>query len=484
MVILLTIAGFAFVLEAEAADVSIKTVYFDDGSGLKRVSETSLSNIVDVTVFTNSRADKVTVNGKEADEAGGGWDVYGLELKTGKNTIQVVATDTANNKKVTEKYEINYLGGNVPGINYVINDLTLAGKKLKLFDGALQVSLPKQNAVMFNGKAAPYQKVKFSVAAPSFKPSSDANYISNIFTFTADYSTNCTINGEAELTFEYDPQVSGTDSYLLTVLRLEPSYISNGFSFPLVQNLGGVVDTKSNTITVKVKNAVFGAYVVVKKTGDFTDFYPQAGKKSPVAWSRPYVLALWAKGVMEPLAVYPNGNRVKQGYFGLIDNNNAETPITRREMAGLVVKALHLPGNIGDALVMPTFTDLSKMSLFERMPIETAARNGLFSGFPGKNGGLEFRPDAPMTREQAGIVLARATGAELPDPAKASAYCKAYFKNDYAAINEWACPYILVAMQQGLLQVTEPGYMRPTKLFSRADAARAVYLLMKTKGSI
>lgn len=479
---LLTVANFIFALEAKAkASVSIKAVYFDDGSGSKRVSETSLSNIIDITVLTNSRVDEVKVNGIEAKKKAGEWDVYNVELKTGKNKIQVTATDTSNKDKKTEKYEINYLGGNVPGINYVINDLSSANKNLKMFDGALQLRLPKQNAVVYNGKVAAYQRVKFLVTAPVIKPSADTNYISNIFTVSTDYSNNCTINGEAELTFEYDPQVSGTDSYLLTVLRLEPRYISNGFSFPLVQNLGGVVDTNSNTITVKMKNEVFGSYVVVKKIGDFMDFYPQGGKKSPVTWSRPYVLALWAKGVMEPLDRYANGEQVKQGYFGLIDNNNAETPITRGEMANLLVKALQLPNTIGDSIAMPTFTDLSQMNLFERMPIETATRNGLFSGFPGKNGGLEFRPDAPLTREQAGIALARATGMELPDPTKASAYCKAYFK-DYESITEWACPYIIISMQEGLLQTAEPGYMRPAKPFSRTDAARAIYLLMMKRG--
>lgn len=459
---------------------SIYRVDFEDGVGYGRYKDMVLSNVVNVTVFTSKRVTDVTVNGEQATGKKGDWIAYDVPLKPGKNTLTVVAEDSSG--KETEKVDIYYLDSSIPGSKYTVTDLTESQKKLKLFGGAMQLNLPDLNAVMYNDKPANYQKVVFSVDKPNFKPTPDANYVSNIFSFTADYSKNCTLTEGGTLTLSYDSNVSDTEAYLLTVLYLEPGYINMGFSSPLVRNLGGVVDTGARSVTVSLPGKGFGAYVVVKKNGDFYDFYPQNGIQSSVAWSRPYVLTMWAKGIMSPLQNYADGSGVAPGYFGLLTNDHKEqVSVTRREMADILVKALRLPPVDWASLVTPTYSDLGELTLFERRPIETATRAGLFSGFPNQKGGLEFRPGNPVTRQQAALILARAAGAGLVNPTKATAIIKNYFKNDYQKIDEWMHPYVLAALQQGFFQLSEPGYFHPDRPFSRAEAARAVYILMKKK---
>lgn len=478
MVGLLMLTG---VLPAEAT--SIYSIDFDGEVGYTEYKDVSLSNIISVTVKTKSSVASVTINGESAQEHGGGyWVLYDVSLKPGDNTLQVVTEGEKKGDSSTETRHVYYLDDNIPGSKYIISDFSIAKGRLELFGGAFKLELPDKHVVLHNDQVATDQKVNFSVTKPHFKPSPGITYMSNIFSFTASASNRgCSLTAGPTLTLSYEPAVSQTEAHLLTVLRMEPYYsVGMGFPVGIARNLGGVVDTEAQTITVPLPRDAFGHYVVVKMTGDFRDFYRQDGKQSRVAWSRPYVLTLWAKGVMSPLEKYPDGTPVPSGYFGLLAQDNDEMPITRKEMASVLVKALHLPlVSPKDVLINPTYSDLQGVPVYDCILIETATRFGLFSGIPGKSGGLEFRPDAFVTRQQAAAILSRAAEAELADPFTAKIIIKRYFESDYEKMDDWAYPYVLAALQQGLMQVPEPGSFYPDKSFSRAEAARVAYILLK-----
>lgn len=240
------------------------------------------------------------------------------------------------------------------------------------------------------------------------------------------------------------------------------------------QNLGGTVNTKNNTITVPFEG--FGYYTVMKLNRSLADiiYHP---------WGRRNLEAMFSKGIM---ITEPGTNR-----FG------TDLNITRGEFVTMLVKALNIPINAGPytrqgLVLMPvnsSFDDIRPGMgdyFWQHEYLETAARAGIIQGMqPGL-----FMPNEQLTREQAAVLIARATEAKLartPEIAMTqltksftdASSVEYYALQAVAAINQTG---IVVGKQNDPNDVSRGFSFLPKNNLTRAEASTiAVRLMQKQK---
>ncbi len=102
-------------------------------------------------------------------------------------------------------------------------------------------------------------------------------------------------------------------------------------------------------------------------------------------WAGDYIASAYAAGIVS-------------GY----DENSfgPDDPITREQMAVLIVKAAGLPSAAGE----PQFTDSAAISGWAKGAVATAAENGIINGYPDGT----FRPQGNATRAEAVTVIVKA----------------------------------------------------------------------------
>jgi hypothetical protein len=137
-------------------------------------------------------------------------------------------------------------------------------------------------------------------------------------------------------------------------------------------------------------------------------------------------------------------------------------PVTRAEFAAMLQRAFAVappaPVPVGFRDVPATFWGAAA--------IAAARRSGWMQGV---GGGL-FLPQAPVTRAQAVVVLARALA--IPPAAAAPGFA------DAAAIPAWAAPYVAGAAGEQLVSGYPDGSFRPQAPLTRADAAHLLALVL------
>lgn len=107
----------------------------------------------------------------------------------------------------------------------------------------------------------------------------------------------------------------------------------------------------------------------------------------------------WAKDYIATANTYGILNGYSDTRFGPDD------PITREQMAVMIVKADNLQSN-GSAL---SFSDSNKISSWAKEAVATAGANQLIKGFPDGS----FQPQAGATRAQAAVVISNAQSSEI-----------------------------------------------------------------------
>ena len=260
------------------------------------------------------------------------------------------------------------------------------------------------------------------------------------------------------LTIKYDPNIRNEAWRYVTVFHYDIFEDHNGNIGYRWRNLGGVVDTRNNTITVPLER--FGYYQVMYMDRSYDDVIAHP-------WARHDLDTMISKGYMvakEPDRFIPND------------------PIIRGEFATLLVKIfdipLQYPSNPKDA----TFTDVPRYNphmggLYDFRYIETAARAGIIRG---TTGGM-FNPDRAITREEAAVMIARAANLRLNnDPNRVLRSLQASF-TDANLIDVYARPAVEAVYRAGLITGKEnvllEGQNRPTYRFdpketmTRAEAA-------------
>ena len=457
--------------------INIRAFEYKAGQGTEYIT----SNVVELGILLDTRSDKVqevkvgSQLARQDLDSDNSWVIDNYVLKPGQNKITATATDNSG-KTHKKDTTIHYLDLAVPGARYYVEN-TYTASRLKIFNSTLNLELPKNTYIIWKNAPAPDQSLTFELLQrPAVRPGPQHAYASNVYKVAA-YSNQFSLMNPGQLTLSYDPQISNLAAGNLTVLYSSlPSSPHINLRPPLARNLGGVVDTGAKTITVPLAANGFGYYVVVHALGDFRDF--EAGRIIDLQGYRPYVLTLWAKGIMTPLSTYSNGRPVEPGYFGLtLADGKTETLLTRTELAGMLIRGLNLESfNYPVGL---TFSDLQGLPPLEVINIERSAELGLFSGYPAADGTMHFGPRAGVTRQQAAVVLARATNLSLPEQSQAGMTLARLCPYDYQNIEQWARPYVAAALQAGLLETAAPGYFRPGSSLTRAEGAKYTYLTLK-----
>ncbi len=275
---------------------------------------------------------------------------------------------------------------------------------------------------------------------------------------------NLITNQVGKLTLQYDPNVTSSAWRYVTVMHFgfhvnESGVMSN---IPTWKNIGGVVDTGKNTITVPFQE--FGYYRVFYLSNSWPDVINHP-------WARNELDALYAKGYM----------------FNL--QNNAFVPsenITRGEFAQLLVKIFDLPLNYSGKL---SFIDVSpSQSTVNRdyRYIETAARVGIVRGITETS----FAPTLSITRQDAAVMIARAGKLKLAtDPDKSLTVLQKAF-TDATKIDFYARTSVEAVNKAkfitGKANLYDPGTMSfdPLSPFTRAEAAMVAMRVLKQQKKV
>lgn len=200
-----------------------------------------------------------------------------------------------------------------------------------------------------------------------------------------------------------------------------------------------VLDRANGLILARLTH--FSDYAVLKRV-ELPPSFPDV--EEGWEWAKDSISLLALKGVV-------SGNLV-----GLYE---PERPVTRGEFARFLARTLDLKPASGVA-----FRDVLPGAWYEK-DVAACAGAGLFTGAGGK-----FYPDAPLTREQAAVILARALPqGETPEPTFA----------DKEAIAPWARAGVARAQAAGLIQGIGADTFAPHLPVSRAQAA---VLLVRLSG--
>lgn len=172
-------------------------------------------------------------------------------------------------------------------------------------------------------------------------------------------------------------------------------------------------------------------------------------------WSRADVELMASKGIVAGL---PNGQF------------NPGGTVTRAEFVALLVRALGLTKADANAVSATSFTDVKNTDWF--WPEVTAAVNaGVVGGFDDGT----FRPNDPVSREQAAALIARALRlcgkAGTADEAALRELAKAFA--DGNTIADWALTDVGLAANLGIVQGSD-GRFAPQATATRAEAATMI----------
>ncbi|WP_157264911.1 S-layer homology domain-containing protein [Paenibacillus oryzisoli] len=161
----------------------------------------------------------------------------------------------------------------------------------------------------------------------------------------------------------------------------------------------------------------------------------------------------WAKSDIELLAS-------KLVVSGATDTGFApEANITRAEFAMLLVRALALTSNAGAA----SFNDVDATDWFAGA-VGAAVKANLVSGFEDGS----FQPNAPITREQMAVMVAKALSAAGKTVEGQAELLNKF--NDNAAISSWAKTSVSQSVKAGIISGMTDSTFVPTANASRAQA--------------
>lgn len=260
------------------------------------------------------------------------------------------------------------------------------------------------------------------------------------------------------LTIKFDPSVRDNAWRYISVFMFDTYVDYRGVTVSGWRNLGGVVDTRNNTITVPFDK--FGYYAVMYMNNSFNDVINHP-------WARDALDTMYSKGYML--------NESTESF-------GPNSPITRGEFATMLVKIFDIP--LQYDFNNPTFTDVppfdptgSSMGLWEYKYIETAARVGIVRGTTFNR----FNPTGSITRQDAAVMIARAAELRLEsNEERALANLQKQF-TDANLIDIYARAAVDAVVKKGFIQgrpntlltgQTRQTYrFDPLETFTRAEAA-------------
>lgn len=234
-------------------------------------------------------------------------------------------------------------------------------------------------------------------------------------------------------TFSYDPSmVSRSDSGRLGVFALNAAT-------GVWRWIGGVVNTANHTISVVLPH--FSLYGVLLNQTRFSDI--------PAGY--------WAEGAINRLL----GGDLVSGYGdGTFRPND---PITRAQFAKLIAGGMRLPLHPSSSVA---FKDVTASSWYAPY-VDAVAHAGYMQGYGGS-----FHPNAPITRQEAAVVLARAL--RLPETS-----LPALNFTDRGSIASWAAAAVAADVAHGVLHGYPNHVFAPLSPTTRAEAAAMIAAIIR-----
>ncbi|MDG0794317.1 bifunctional 2',3'-cyclic-nucleotide 2'-phosphodiesterase/3'-nucleotidase [Cohnella ginsengisoli] len=228
------------------------------------------------------------------------------------------------------------------------------------------------------------------------------------------------------------------------------------------------VDSGANAKLTNLYRIDGGKPVYVKaklQGGLLTTEVTQPGTYAALTYDRSFAdvaASYWAKDVIAELAA-------KQLIDGMDTANFApQRQITRAEFAKLLVQEFGLQAQGAGT----SFTDVASGSWYAEV-VGIASANGLITG----KGDGSFAPNAPITREEMAVMLAR-----IPALKSGGTTGTAGFK-DGGKISSWAQGSVGRILDEGLMQGRGNGVFAPQGFTTRAEAAKVVHGLLVTAES-
>jgi hypothetical protein len=287
-----------------------------------------------------------------------------------------------------------------------------------------------------------------SVSSPPAPP--DGDTLVGAYGFTVN-GGGYSFNAPVTLTFTFDPSkipVGDTPTV---------EYYDNKTSQWVV--VQGTVS--GNTIMVTVSHfTTFAVMAVPQTTGaspaptTVTPAVPSFSDVPSSYWGYQAITSLSAKGIVSG---YPDGT--------FKPNNN----ITRAEFATMLVKATGL----STTSTSTSFTDITPSDWCYNS-VNTAVYAGMVSGM---GNGL-FAPNAPITREQMVVMVAKAMGNKAPniDGTQLNAF------GDESSVSSWAVTGMEKSIKAGIVSGMTANILSPQDNATRSQAAAMIYRLLNVLG--
>ncbi|MCL6558728.1 MAG: S-layer homology domain-containing protein [Firmicutes bacterium] len=493
--------GFLFTFPAEGA-VTINRVYvddeliFDSDTGVKNDYLTVLKNSVFIKVYAPG-AEKVRLGSVSVVGSAYEFEVPDYRLNPGNNGININATGQGGTAKFY--FAINYCASPLSGASYRLDQLPSSGR-IDAFNRALSLVCPR-GTILLDGAGNPVTTtVTFTVYDTSGGP---AGWTPAGLTFKISTAQAVYLSQHGQLILPYKTSISSTDVDLLSVWYSPDGNWQGGSTL----NLGGLTDPRRRTVAVPFQfkgvngyYAVFLCQQVIQERDLNLD--PEE------SWAFPCVATLQAKGIVEPVTVgNTNETTWDNGFFGLIsDRNNPSSAkkMTRLEFATMLVKGLGLPlAVVSDSVFDDVKNGFNPAACYASAYggnenqynrnsmyfypdavdyVETAAENGIIKGFPGSSGGVEFRPQETLTREQVAVILVRVANLKVSDDVGQARQALEKVFIDGGSISSWAAPSVLAAYNAKLVAGIPDGKtlkFDPKGEVTRAQAITLVYRLLK-----
>ena len=158
-----------------------------------------------------------------------------------------------------------------------------------------------------------------------------------------------------------------------------------------------------------------------------------------------------------------SGEQIGQDYF-----LNPEETVTRAQFIAMAMAASDIP--LPSMAVPSGLSDDAQTPDWAKAASAAALASGVVQGSPDGSGSKVLRPNDPITRAEAAVILDRAmdvpAGVNLPMDLK-----------DAAQVPQWAAQAVQDALQAGILQTTG-GNVRPNDNLKRSEAVQMVYKAM------
>ncbi|RJX37920.1 hypothetical protein D3P09_17705 [Paenibacillus pinisoli] len=218
-----------------------------------------------------------------------------------------------------------------------------------------------------------------------------------------------------------------------------------------IEITGGQIN--GNHISVKVNHFTKFAVLAVSQSTDVPA--DPTVKWSDIAghWAESSIMQAWRNGIV---AGYPDGT-FKPNH-----------PVTREEFTVMLIKALKSQEATGEAAVL-AFTDAAKIGTWAKNEIAQALQSGYITGYEDGT----FRPDAPITRAEMAVMVARALGLPL----------QANVSTEYADDRDvpvWAKASVTAMKKSGYMGGKGLNQFDPNVMTTRAEAVSVLLKVLNT----